>query len=194
MHVRTQMLVAISIIALVAAGAQSLQQGGRPARFGFGMPATAGEIRDVDDDVAPDGRGLPRDSGTVAEGEQVYKSKCVLCHGPDGTGGQFDALVGRTPGDSFPFGRDPNQLEKRTIGNYWPFATTLYDYVHRAMPFDTPGSLTPRETYSVVGYLLYLNKIIPASAVMSHRSLPSVRMPARDRFVIDNRHGGNVVR
>jgi hypothetical protein len=165
-----------------------------PERFGFGTPAGRGEIRQADTDVTPDGGGLPHDSGTVAQGESIYRLRCSGCHGPTGTEGPFDHLVGREPGDSFNFGRDPNFLARRTIGNYWPYATTLYDYVNRAMPFDAPGSLSSSEVYSVVAYLLYRNQIIPGNAVMSDRTLPLVRMPARDRFVVDNRSGGRTIR
>jgi cytochrome c len=165
-----------------------------PPRFGFGTPATAEEIRRADTDVTPSGDGLPRDSGTVAEGEAVYKARCVACHGATGVEGPFDRLVGREPADSFPFGRDPRQLARRTIGNYWPYATTLYDYVSRAMPLDAPGSLPPRSVYAVVAYLLHRNGIVPADAVLSDRTLPQVRMPARDRFVPDDRGGGRVIR
>ena len=165
-----------------------------PERFGFGTPATSEDIRRADTDVTPDGGGLPRGTGTVAQGEAIYKLRCSACHGVTGTEGPFDRLVGREPGDSFNFGRDPNLLGKRTIGNYWPYATTLYDYVNRAMPFDAPGSLSSDEVYSVVAYLLYRNQIVPANAVISDRTLPLVRMPARDRFVVDNRSGGRKIR
>lgn len=161
-----------------------------PARFGFGRIATAEEIRSADTDVRPDGHGLPRDSGSVAAGEVVYKQRCVGCHGATGVEGPFNKLVGRMPGDSFNFARDPQLLPLRTIGSYWPYATTLYDYVNRAMPFDSPGSLKPREVYSVVAYLLNRNGIISANAVMNERTLPAVMMPSRNRFVPDNRRGG----
>jgi cytochrome c len=189
----------ISVVAATAVlgailGARAVQQERRPARFGFGARATAPEIRAADDDVTPTGEGLPRENGTVTGGEKVYAAKCVACHGATGVEGPMDRLVGRMPGDSFPFGRNPRLLTQRTIGNYWPYATTLYDYVNRAMPFDRPGSLNPREVYSVVAYLLYRNGIIPAGAVMNARTLHAVRMPARDRFVVDNRQGGAVVR
>jgi mono/diheme cytochrome c family protein len=165
-----------------------------PDRFGFGTPATTEDIRQSGTEVTPDGRALPHDSGTVAQGETIYRLRCSGCHGATGTEGPFDHLVGREPGDSFNFGRDPNFLAKRTIGNYWPYATTLYDYINRAMPFDAPGSLSSNEVYSVVAYLLYRNQIVPGNAVISDRTLPLVRMPARDRFVVDNRTGGRMVR
>ena len=166
----------------------------RPARFGFGTLATPEEIRRADTDVTPWGHGLPHDSGTVAEGEAVYTARCVACHGASGTEGPFDRLVGREPADSFPYGRDPGLLGRRTIGSYWPYATTLYDFVNRAMPLDAPGSLPPHDVYAVVAYLLYRNGIVGADAVMSDRTLPQVRMPARGRFVTDDRRGGRTIR
>lgn len=164
------------------------------AQFALGTPATTDDIRLADDDVTPTGHGLPHDSGTVAEGDVIFHAKCAVCHGPNGVEGPMDKLVGRMPGDSFPFGRDPAQLSQRTIGNYWPYATTVYDFIHRAMPHDRPGSLTPHEVYGVTAYLLYRNGIIAGNAVMNEKTLPAVRMPARNRFVIDDRNGGNVVR
>ncbi len=147
------------------------------ARLGIGRAATPEEIRAIDIDVMPDGRGLPPGKGTVAEGAAVYAAKCQSCHGANGQGGSFDRLAGR----------DQNV---RTIGNYWPYATTLYDYTARSMPFMQPGTLAPNEVYAVVAYLLNLNEIIPDSAVMDSASLPKVKMPARDRFVKDDRTGG----
>lgn len=192
------MAVAGSGILLLAAAALAARPFHKapqhPKRFGIGRPATTGEIRKADTDVRPDGQGLPRDSGTVGAGEIVYKQKCVACHGVTGVEGPFNRLVGRMPGDSFNFARDPKFLRLRTIGNYWPYATTLYDYVNRAMPFDSPGSLKPREVYGVVAYLLNRNGVIPATAVMNERTLPAVVMPARNRFVPDDRQGGHEIR
>ncbi|HEY3113671.1 MAG TPA: cytochrome c [Gemmatimonadaceae bacterium] len=196
---RRPVLVAVILLLLVVGAAivdvwPRVRRSQMPERFGFGTPATADDIRRSDTDVTPDGRGLPHDSGTVAQGESIYRLRCSGCHGVTGTEGPFDHLVGREPGDSFNFGRDPNFLAKRTIGNYWPYATTLYDYINRAMPFDAPGSLSSREVYSVVAYLLYRNQIVSGNAVISDRTLPLVRMPARDRFVVDNRSGGRTIR
>jgi hypothetical protein len=190
-------IVVLSVVLLGAAIVDAWPRGHRvemPERFGFGTPASIDDIDQSQTEVTPDGRGLPHDSGTVSKGESIYALRCSGCHGATGIEGPFDRLVGREPGDSFNFARDPNFLAKRTIGNYWPYATTLYDYIHRAMPFDSPGSLRSDEVYSVVAYLLYRNKIVPATAVISDRTLPFVRMPARDRFVADNRRGGRTIR
>jgi len=154
-------------------------------RFGFGRPATADEIAAWDVDVRPDGVGLPPGGGAPSQGAVIYAHKCAACHGRTGTEGPFDRLVGREPRQGFPFGRDPSVV--KTVGNYWPFATTLYDYVNRAMPLDAPGSLTPDEVYSLVAFLLWRNEIISDAEVMNAQTLPRVLMPARDRFVPDNR-------
>jgi cytochrome c len=128
----------------------------------------------------------------VADGERVYAEKCAVCHGVTGTEGPFDRLVGAEPRDSFPFGR--NAALVPTIGNYWPYATTLYDYINRAMPIAAPGSLTANEVYALVAFLLWRNDIVGRDAVMDARSLPAVVMPARDRFVEDVRKGGAEIR
>lgn len=154
-----------------------------PERYGFGRRATPAEIAALDIDIGPDGNGLPPGRGTAAEGELIYAARCASCHGKTGQEGPNDRLVGRAPGDLFPSGRDPSPT--RTIGNYWPYATTLFDYTRRAMPADAPGSMKDNEVYSLVAYLLFLNELIPADAVIDVASLPRVTMPARDRFVPD---------
>jgi cytochrome c len=160
--------------------------------FGFGRLATANEIKAWDIAISPDGTGLPAGSGTAAQGAVLYRQKCAMCHGPTGTEGPAERLVGREPRQGFPFGRDPTLV--RTIGNYWPYATTLYDYINRAMPLNAPGSLKPDEVYSAVAYLLWRNEIIPDTLVLNTQTLPRIVMPARDRFVVDNRRGGLEVR
>ena len=169
--------------------AQSAQP---PATFGIGRPATAAEIASWDIDVRPDGVGLPPGRGTVKEGEATYAARCASCHGKTGKEGPNDRLVGREPGDAFPFGRDPQR--PKTIGSYWPYATTVFDYIRRAMPPSAPGSLQSDEIYGLVAYLLFLNELLPADAVMDAASLPKVVMPARDRFVPDPRGGPNSVK
>ena len=164
-----------------------------PATFALGRDATATEIAALDIDVRPDGAGLPPGSGSVAEGARVYEAKCAACHGRTGTEGPNSRLVGREPREGFPFGAARGQYP-RTVGNYWPYATTLFDYVNRTMPMNSPGSLTANEVYATAAYVLYLNEIIPEDAVMNAETLPAVMMPARDRFVPDNRTGGPEIR
>lgn len=160
--------------------------------LGIGRAATADEIKKLDIDVMPDGRGLPAGSGTVSEGATIYATKCASCHGKTGEGASFERLVATDAGKNFDFAT--NAKLARAVGNYWPYATTLYDYTYRAMPFMQPGTLTANETYSLVAYILALNKIVPEDAMMDATTLPKVKMPARDRFVIDNRTGGKVVK
>lgn len=153
-----------------------------PDRFGFGHEASEARIALWDIDVRPDGKGLPPGSGSVAEGHEVYMTHCVTCHGPTGTEGPNDRLVDSQQWDLYP--------TTRTIGNYWPYATTLYDFIRKAMPQLTPGILTNDQVYAVIAYLLYLNEIVPEDAVMNAETLPAVEMPARDKFVMDDRTGG----
>ena len=163
-----------------------------PGSFAIGHDATPAEIAVLNIDFGPDGAGAPPGSGSVAEGRVVYNAKCVACHGPTGQEGPNDRLVGREPRDGFPFGE--TRGIRKTIGNYWPYATTIFDYVNRAMPMTSPGSLTADEVYAVAAYILFLNEIIPEDAVMNAQTLPAVVMPARDRFVPDNRVGGPQIR
>ncbi len=155
------------------------------APLGLGRAVEQTEIDAWDIDVRPDGKGLPAGQGTVAHGEQVYAQYCLSCHGEAGKGGINDQLVGRIPFDAFPFGSDPGKT--KTVGNYWPYATTLFDYIRRAMPYSSPGVLSNEEVYSVTAYLLYLNRIVSQDTIIDADTLPTVRMPARDRFVIDDR-------
>ena len=162
------------------------------APFGLGRVATPAEISAWDIAVGPDGRGLPAGQGTARRGAALYAERCAACHGATGREGPFDPLVGREPRAGFPFGADPRYV--KTIGNYWPYATTLYDYLNRAMPLDRPGSLSPDQIYSLVAYLLWRNELISDSAVIDRHTLPRVVMPAHDRFVVDDRKGGAEVR
>ena len=157
-----------------------------PDHFGFGSDASAARVAMWDIDVKPDGEGLPPGSGTVAQGQRVFLTHCVACHGATGTEGPNDRLVGTAAWEQWPNGQ--------TVGNYWPYATTLYDYINRAMPRPTPGMLTPDQVYSLVAWILAKNEIIAEDAVMNAETLPAVVMPARDRFVPDDRRGGPEVR
>lgn len=157
-----------------------------PERFGFGRAADSARIKAWDVDVRPDGRGLPPGSGTVAQGATVYAQRCASCHGANGEGGTGDQLVSTAPWGEWPV--------DAAVGNYWPYATTLYDYIVRAMPMDRPGTLTANDTYAVIAWILNKNELVPAGAVMNATTLPQVQMPARDRFVPDDRTGGPVIR
>jgi len=167
-----------------------------PQRFGFGEPAPREVIAALDIDVRPDGTGLPPGSGMAREGGELYARQCAACHGPKGEGGQAERLVGAEPRGLAPFGpeyerwRDGRPDVPFTIGNYWPYAATLFDYIRRAMPANAPGTLTADETYGLVAWLLAQNGIIADTAVMNADTLPKVTMPAHKRFVPDDRRGG----
>jgi S-disulfanyl-L-cysteine oxidoreductase SoxD len=166
-----------------------------PSRFDIGRPATPAEIAREDIGIRPDGEGLPGGSATARDGAPVWAAKCASCHGPRGEGtAAAPALVGRMPGDAFPFARSMQMEGEKTVGNYWPYATTVFDYVRRAMPFDRPGSLSDHEAYALVAWILAANRIIADTAVMDAHTLPAVRMPARNRFVPDDRLASKTVR
>jgi S-disulfanyl-L-cysteine oxidoreductase SoxD len=151
-----------------------------PTRYGLGTPATDAEIKAWNIDIAPDGAGLPSGQGTVQQGATLYAAKCAACHGPTGTEGPNDRLIGGQ-------GSLATGHPIKTIGSYWPYATTLYDYIFRAMPFIAPQSLTPDEVYALVAWLLHQNGIISKDGVMDARTLPAVTMPNRDGFISDPR-------
>ena len=143
---------------------------------GLGQPATAAEIALLDISIPPSGAGLPPGSGDARAGAKVYVAKCQACHGEKGAGKPADALVGGigTPNSANPV---------RTVGSYWPHATTLFDYTRRAMPTTAPRSLTDDEVYAVTAYILHLNGIISETHPLNAQTLPAVRMPNRDGFV-----------
>ena len=166
-----------------------------PERYNLGRAATAAEVTAIDVDVTPDGVGLPAGSGTVAQGEAIFAAKCASCHGAKGEGmpPAFPMLVGRDPkGEGFGFAADAKIA--RTVGNYWPNATTLFDYVRRAMPHATPGSLTNDEVYALTAQLLSWNQVIPPTSTLDAASLKAVKMPAAGKFVTDDRKGGKEVK
>ena len=156
-----------------------------PATFGIGRAASPAEIAAWDIDVGPDGAGLPPGKGTASEGAAIFASRCASCHGKTGKEGPNDALVGRLPGDAFPFAQDART--PKTIGSYWPYATTVFDYIRRAMPPDAPGTLKDDEVYALTAFLLAQNELVPADTTIDAASLPKVKMPARDHFVPDTR-------
>jgi mono/diheme cytochrome c family protein len=164
-----------------------------PTRLGIGTPATPARLAALDLDVNSAGHGLPAGRGGYAAGAALYAARCASCHGAQGEGmAAYPRLVGPRADTALRFAADA-KLPK-TPGNYWPHATTLYDYVRRAMPYDAPGSLQPDEVYALVAYLLAENGVIDRGAVMDARTLPAVRMPAHDRFVRDDRTGGATFR
>ncbi|MEW6543093.1 MAG: cytochrome c [Nitrospirota bacterium] len=153
----------------------------RPApEYGFGRPATEAEIKAWNVEVAPNGEGLPPGRGTVKAGATVFAKKCASCHGATGKEGPMPQLVGGQ-------GTLATDRPVRTVGSYWPYATTLYDYVARAMPYQAPGSLQPDEVYALVAWILFQNGIVTEDTVMDARTLPTVRMPNRHGFVSDPR-------
>jgi S-disulfanyl-L-cysteine oxidoreductase SoxD len=149
-------------------------------KYGVGRSPTADEVRQWASSIAPDGTGLPPGSGTAAQGKETYANRCSRCHGATGEGRDSVPLAG---GQGTL--KDPKPL--KTVGSFWPYATTLWDYVNRAMPFDRPGLLQAAEVYAAVAYVLNLNGIIGSDRVMDATTLPQVKMPNRDGFVPDAR-------
>lgn len=144
---------------------------------GLGEPISAEDLAPWDLSIQPDGTGLPAGSGTAAAGAEVYAVKCIACHGEKGAGQPNDRLVGG-------HGTLTELAQVRTIGSFWPYASTVFDYIRRAMPFQAPQSLTNDEVYALTAYLLALNGIIDEDEVMNARTLARVRMPNRDGFIL----------
>jgi mono/diheme cytochrome c family protein len=147
-----------------------------PKGPGLGVPATAAQIESADVSIGPDGAGLPPGSGTPAQGETIFNTKCIACHA-QGSGTVNDQLVGGQ-------GTLTSTTPIKTIGSYWPYATTVFDYVRRAMPYPAPHSLSDQEVYALTAYLLSLNGIIAKDAVMDAKTLPLVKMPNRGNFIL----------
>ena len=152
------------------------------AAHDIGTPLSEQDIAAWNIDVAPDGRGLPAGSGDVAVGAHVFAAQCAACHGAQGQGLIGDALVGGQ-------GTLASAKPKRTVGSYWPYATTLFDYIRRAMPYNAPESLSADDVYAVCAFLLNQNGIVPADTRLDAQSLPAVKMPNRGGFVVDPRPG-----
>jgi cytochrome c len=149
-------------------------------RFGLGTPVTDDDIAAWDIDIGPSGFGLPAGRGTVPEGKKIYLAKCAVCHGVNGDEGPADKLTG---GVTSIGGANP----VKTVGSFWPYSSTLFDYVRRAMPFDKPQSLTNNEVYSVTAYVLYMNGIVNEKAEMNRYTLWRVNMPNAYGFGPDPR-------
>lgn len=178
--------------ALDAARREALESLADLPDFGFGEPASAERIAAWDIDIGPEGEGLPPGRGSVERGETLYRLQCVQCHGLRGEGADYEALAGRTPGDEFRFS-ETNRYPI-TVGSYWPYATTLFDYIRRAMPQAAPGTLPAEDVYALTAYVLHLNRLLEPGDALDAESLPRIAMPARDRFVRDDRRGGPEVR
>jgi cytochrome c len=148
--------------------------------YGVGRAPTAEELKALDIEVSPDGRGLPPGRGTAAEGQPIYAAQCARCHGATGREGPEAPLVGG-------IGSLATKQPLKTVGSYWPYATTVWDYVNRAMPFDRPGTLTADQVYATTAYLLFINGIVKEHDVLDRESLPRVMMPNRDGFIPDSR-------
>ena len=170
----------LSLSALCFVACAILHAQTKPA--GLGRPASAEELKQRDITVLSTGAGLPDGKGTAEQGEAVYRDKCASCHGPNGEGNlpQGPQLVGG-------IGTLATDNPIRTVGSFWPYATSVWDYIHRAMPLNQPGSLSADDTYAVTAFLLNRNKIIQPDEVMNNETLPMVRMPNRDGFIPDAR-------
>jgi mono/diheme cytochrome c family protein len=175
MSTRDLVWVSFALLAAGCAGAP-----GTPAPVqgpNLGRPATAEQIVGWDISVGPDGAGLPPGKGTPATGAIVYEQKCQACHGAKGAGQPNDRLVGGQ-------GTLASKMPVKTIGSYWPYATTVFDYVRRAMPYQQPQSLSNDEVYAVTAYLLNLNGIIGETDEMNAQTLPRVKMPNQSNFIV----------
>ena len=166
-----------SLLLAVVAACAALAQ---PPKYGVGKAAPPDVLKNWDISVLPDGTGLPAGSGTAKLGADIFKSKCAKCHGQNGEGADEGALVGGK-------GSLASPKPLKTVGSYWPYATTVFDYVNRAMPFKDPGSLTSDQVYSVVAHVLRLNGIVGENDVLDAKSLPKVAMPNREGFIRDPR-------
>ena len=168
--------------ACLATGAWA-QAATQPKTFGFGQVATSAELAKFFSSL-PDGRDLPAGSGSVEQGKTVYASQCVACHGANLEGGLGDRLIG---GRGTLVNDDPKKSPVKTVESYWPYATTLFDYIKRAMPLTAPGSLSDDEAYAVSAYVLSQANIVAPGVTLDAKSLAAVRMPNRDGFIPDPR-------
>jgi cytochrome c len=171
------MKITITTLVLTLIGINSLNAGSQLSGPKLGKPASVEEISKWQISVMPDGSGLPVGKGNASEGEIIYLNKCQSCHGPNGQGASADQLAGAKM-------KLTDEWPEKTIGTFWPYATTLFDFNRRSMPMQAPGSLSDDEVYAVTAYLLYLNGIIGETEIMDADSLKKVRMPNRNGFNI----------
>jgi len=167
--IRTTLLILVAATVSTPAGSEEL----KPE---LGRPAPDGLVKSWNLSVFPDGRGLPQGSGSVAEGKKIYNQQCVACHAERGAGGSGDRLANAEMGLT-------EEYPQKTIANYWPYATTLFDFIRRSMPMHNPGSLNDDDVYALTAYLLSLDGVIPKDAIMNRDSLPEVEMPNAKGFI-----------
>lgn len=172
MSTRDHLTVSLCVMALAGCASPTVT-----ATPNLGRVATSAEVAGWDVSIPPDGTGLPPGRGTSAQGAVVYERKCLNCHGEKGAGQPNDRLVGG-------HGTLASKTPVRTVGSYWPYATTLFDYVRRAMPYTQSHSLSDDDVYAVTAYLLHLNGIIGEADVMDAQTLPKIKMPNRDNFIL----------
>ena len=166
--------VQLAVAALLVV--QAFRPAGAAAQLGLGRLPTPDEIKAADVAVLPDGRGLPPGSGTAERGRDLYARRCAACHGASGKEGPADILVGGNGSLATP-------RPLKTVGSFWPYSTTLWDYINRSMPYDRPGTLTTDEVYAATAFVLYLNGIVGAADNLTEATLPGVQMPNRDGFI-----------
>lgn len=142
----------------------------------LGKPADAQTLKNWTSDIFPDGEGLPPGSGTAVVGKKIYEQYCLSCHGVNGSGDSADELAGA----QHALTGDPPD---KTIGSYWPYATTVFDFTRRSMPLDKPGILNNDQLYAVTAYLLFLNNLVKENDLIDARTLPKIKMPNRDGFI-----------
>ena len=173
---RPELRIALLAGAIAASGACAQAE----EHFGIGRPATPQEIKGWDIDIGRDGSNLPPGSGSVPRGRTVFAEQCAACHGDKGQGGVGDRLVGGQ-------GTLATAKPVRTVGSYWAYAPTLFDYIRRAMPQNAPQSLSNEDVYAVSAYILNLNGLVPAEATLDAKTLAAIKMPNRNDFVPDPR-------
>lgn len=155
--------------------------GAQSPKYHVGRAPSSDEVKAWDISIPPDGTGLPEGKGSAVEGKALYESRCQKCHGAKGEGGDYEQPIAG--------GKDTLKTPKpiKSVGSFWPYATTVWDYVNRAMPFDRPETLTHDQVYAAVAYVLYLNGIVGEKDVLDAKSLPLIKMPNRDGFTRDPR-------
>ncbi len=174
MRMRGLYAVLVIVVLSIATSAQA------QSPYGIGRPATSAEIAGWNIDIDRYGNNLPPGSGSVSRGHEIFDQQCSACHGAKGEGGIGDQLAGGQ-------GTLPSKKPIRTVGSYWPYAPTLFDYIRRAMPQNAPESLSNDDVYAVSAYILNLNGLLPADATLDAKALSAIKMPNRDKFVGDPR-------